>query len=334
MEYVEDPNDEPKLTPEEFLAQRKSQIRKSSLWSTAIGSLLIVAHLLVFIYFINLNPGLVELQWSYLFRSIIFILGVFAFVGGIYGLYESKRITLEDVIPTREAYLFAQEITNIKAYYTYTLVTALVIVFIVQNLTGMERSVEIAALNKERVWEFGEWWRILTAATMHGGILHIVFNGGALRGFGEMIEYLSNRAHLAIVFFLAAVTGGLFSMLNYNGLPSLGASGGIMGLIGYLAIYGHRRRKQLMPGFLREMLVNIGFIAAFGLVAYQIVDNSAHFGGLLVGLLYGYFQVPRDLRTDPRKVTSFVRTLGIICLVAFLGSCLLTILLLVNFKGF
>jgi membrane associated rhomboid family serine protease len=82
---------------------------------------------------------------------------------------------------------------------------------------------------------------------LHGGILHIFFNGQALLGFGGLIEYLSNRAHLLIVFVLAIIGGGLCSLFFMPDGNSVGASGGIMGLIGYLAIYGFRRKRQLPP---------------------------------------------------------------------------------------
>ncbi|MCV4726153.1 rhomboid family intramembrane serine protease, partial [Escherichia coli] len=79
------------------------------------------------------------------------------------------------------------------------------------------------------------------------------------------------------------ISGGIFSIFFLPEPTSVGASGGIMGLIGYLAIYGYRRRRQLPPDFLKTMLINIGFIAAFGLIAYEFVDNFAHLGGFVAG---------------------------------------------------
>jgi membrane associated rhomboid family serine protease len=62
-------------------------------------------------------------------------------------------------------------------------------------------------------------------------------NGYALYNFGRLMELLANRAHLAIVFLLSAIGGGILStVLSPEGL-SVGASGGIVGLIGYLVIY-------------------------------------------------------------------------------------------------
>jgi membrane associated rhomboid family serine protease len=143
-----------------------------------------------------------------------------------------------------------------------------------------------------------------------------------------LIEFLSNRAHLAIVFVLAVIGGGILSMLFMPVGNSVGASGGIMGLIGYLAVFGYRRRQQLPPDFLRNMLVNVGFVAAFGVIAYQIIDNFAHLGGLLVGAAYGFLQIPRDLKKNPRQVGVVAEGLGLIAMGVFCFISILTILLL------
>ena len=115
-----------------------------------------------------------------------------------------------------------------------------------------------------------------------------------------------------------------------NSLPMVGASGGIMGLIGYLAIYGYRRKQQLPPDFLRSMLINIGFIAAFGLVAYQIIDNFAHLGGFLVGAVYAFLQVPRDLGKNPRRVRAVTEGFGYLALGVIVFTSIFTILMLLK----
>ena len=93
-----------------------------------------------------------------------------------------------------------------------------------------------------------------------------------------------------------------------------------MGLIGYLAVYGYRRKAQLPPGFLKSVLINIGLIAALGLIAYQIIDNFSHAGGLIIGALYGFVQVPKDLSQDPRKVSRFIEIAGIAALAIYIAE--------------
>ncbi len=160
--------------------------------------------------------------------------------------------------------------------------------------------------------------------------MHLYFNAQALYGFGSLIEFLSNRAHLAIVFLLAVIGGGLLSLFFMPEVTSIGASGGIMGLIGYLAIYGYRRKRQLPPDFLKTMLINIGFIAAFGIIAYQIVDNFGHLGGFITGAIYGFVQIPKDLQKNPRQVGTITELFGYAALGVFIFTCILTVLLLLK----
>ena len=125
-------------------------------------------------------------------------------------------------------------------------------------------------------------------------------NGYALLLFGRLVEMLSNRAHLAIVFLLACIGGGLLSLYFIPDGVSVGASGGIVGLLGYITVYAFRRRKFISPEFRKSLLVNIGFLFFFGLVLINVVDNYGHLGGLIVGIVYGVIQIPSDEYKDPR----------------------------------
>lgn len=332
---IQEENEQPQITPEEYLQQRKRMIRNRSRWAIGIGVFLITAHLVLFALFIYVDEFKDALEgealsWKLLFRSIFFILGILAVIGGVWGLREAGRLTLQDLIPTPEAIKFAQEAENTTPYYSYIFIGCFIAVLLAQMNVGLDESVAIAGLSNDAVLKKGEVWRMLTSGAMHYGFLHIYFNSQAFYGFGSLIENLSNRAHLAIVFVLSVAGGSVLSLFLMPDALSLGASGGIMGLIGYLAIYGYRRKQQLPPDFLRSLLVNIGFIAAFGLIAYQIVNNAAHLGGLLTGVVYGFLQIPRDLNVNPRKVRAITEALGLICLGAFVFISILTIFLLLG----
>lgn len=347
MQY-EPEETERQLTPEEYLQERRSSIRKNSMWAIGLGGagVLISVAAVLFVtsfpqYFSKYDLAGASV-FSLLFQNIIFLLGLFFVFAGFWGLYEAKKLTLEDIIPTQEAIDFINEGREITPYYSYILVGCIIAVFVVQlsaDYEGRESSQQLpfsilaAGLIKPLVWK-GEFWRLLTGATLHGSILHIYFNGQALYGFGSTIEYLTNRAHLAIVFVLSAIGGSLLSVWAMPDTPSVGASGGIMGLIGYLAIYGSRRRSQLPPGFMRNMLINIGFVAAFGLVAYQIIDNFAHLGGLLVGLIYGFLQVPKSLKVNPRESSATAEFFGMIAMGIFVFTSVLSILLILEYIKF
>lgn len=320
---------EPQMTPEEFLREQKTSIRRKSFWAIGIGGFLVAVHLLwlALFSFAGLQP-----DFSVLFRSIFFVLGLFAFVAGVWGIYYARGLSLADLIPSPEAVRFFEEARETKLIYTYVLVACIVAVYAAQFYVdaqmsarnGLSFSIETAGFDKPS-FSRGEYWRILTGGALHGMILHLYFNAQALFGFGNLIEYLSNRAHLAIVFMLAIIGGGLLSFAFMPDGTSIGASGGIMGLIGYLAIFGYRRKRHLPPDFLKTMLINIGFISAFGLIAYQIVDNFGHLGGLLTGAIYGFIQVPSDARKNPRETNAVINIFGIIALGVFVATSIFSI---------
>lgn len=323
MQYVNDEETpERQITPEEYLQERKSEMRQRAWWALGIGAAIILLHLAAF------GAGVYFLTWKDLLRSIFFLLGLFALVGGIWGLREANRMRLEDLIPTPEAIEFVRQTEGTVPYYSYILIACFVAVQLAQFNVGLEESVLTAGLVSEAVVQNGEYWRMLTSGVMHLGFLHIYFNSQAFYGFGSLIEHLSNRDHLAIVFLLSVIGGNVLSLLVMPDIPSVGASGGIMGMVGYLTIYGYRRKQQLPPDFLRSLLVNIAFIAAFGIIGYQFINNAAHLGGLICGAIYGFLQIPRKLEINPRPAGALIEGLGMISVGVFVFVSILTVLLL------
>jgi membrane associated rhomboid family serine protease len=214
-------------------------------------------------------------------------------------------------------------------YYTYILVAAIILVAIVQFASGLEPSILAAGFDKPAFLR-GEYWRIVTGATVHGGLAHIVMNSYAFYNFGRIFETLSHGAHLAIVFLLSAIGGGILSLIFVPEGISVGASGGVVGLISYLAIYAFRRRQFITPEFRKSLLINIGFIIVFGLVLFQIIDNFGHIGGLITGAIYGLLQIPGNAYTDPREASSGVQIAGVTAMGIYLAACGFAILLILR----
>lgn len=329
---------------EEFLENRRSKIRKRSHWAIGIGIFLTTftagsVYLLLNHYkFLLVQFGVPDYGfWGMLYRNILFLLGIFLVAGGLWGLLHARRLKIEDYTPSPEAMMFLNQVRTTRPTYSYFLVGSIIATYLVQLVTDADapvanqlpRSIELVGLIKPLVWQ-GEPWRLLTAATLHGGLLHIYFNSQAFYGFGTMIEMLSNRAHLSIIFLFSVLGGSTLSLLMLPEGASVGASGGILGLVGYLAVYGYRRKQHLPPDFLKNMLINIAFITAFGLVAWQLIDNWGHLGGFLIGLVYGVIQVPRNPNADPRKISAFTDGLGLVSLVVFVLTSVLVILRLLD----
>ncbi len=223
-----------------------------------------------------------------------------------------------------------------QPYYTYILLACIAAVFITQFATSGDPeffhadrySAFFAGFDKQAFLNGHEYWRILTGATVHSGILHVVMNSYALYSFGRLVEVLSNRAHLAIVFILSALGGGFLSLIFNPEATSVGASGGIVGLLSYLAVYAFRRRQFISKEFRKSLLINIGFILIFGLVLFNVIDNYGHIGGLLAGAIYGFIQIPGDEYIDPRSTSSITKIVGVAALIVYILASILSILLL------
>jgi len=329
---------------EEFLEKRRAKIRKRSFWAIGIGSFLTLFNLLGTWLLVTQHREILaefKLQnygfWDLLFGNLLFLLGTFLLIGGVLGLVHAARIKIEDFTPSPEAMVFLDQIRTTRPTYSYFLVGSIITTFLIQLVVDAEfqdpkklpRSIESVGLIKDLVWQ-GQSWRLLTAATLHGGLLHIYFNSQAFYGLGAMIEMLANRAHLAIIFLLSVIGGSSLSLLMMPQGTSVGASGGILGLLGYLVVYGYRRKQHLPPDFFKNMMINVAFITAFGLVAWQIIDNWGHLGGFLIGLLYGVIQIPRDPNADPRRITALTDAFGLICLTIFVLTNVLVILRLLD----
>ena len=210
----------------------------------------------------------------------------------------------------------AEQVTFGTPVYTSILIACFVGVSMAQFSADLERSV-IAAGFVKPIFVSGEYWRILTGAALHGGVLHLFLNSFAFLSFGRLFEGLSNRAHLPIVFLLSAVGGGFLSLIfKPDG-----------------TVYTFARRQFVSPAFRKDMLVNIGFILAFGLVLYDVIDNYGHIGGLIVGAVYGFIQIPRDPNVDPRSVSGRVESAGLAFLAAWIAISGFSIFLILSYGG-
>jgi len=238
------------------------------------------------------------------------------------------------------------EVPSSRPTYTYILIGSIAAVFAAQILfgdalstlsvsllVGDDRSAFAAGFVKPLFLQNHEFWRLLTGAAVHGGLLHVVMNCYAFLMFGRVVEMLSNRAHLAIVFLLSCIGGGLLSLYFLPESISVGASGGIVGLLGYVTVYAFRRRRFISPQFRKSLLINIGFLFVFGLILFNVVDNYGHLGGLITGAVYGFIQIPSNEYVDPRKAGPVTRVLGFAALGVFVATCLLSFILIFSFRN-
>jgi membrane associated rhomboid family serine protease len=165
----------------------------------------------------------------------------------------------------------------------------------------------------------GEYYRLLTAAFMHGGFLHIAFNMYALYLFGPPLESALGRFRYLSLYLLSALGGSAASYaFNAPNQASLGASGAVFGLLGAFFIV-NRKFGRDNSGLL--VLVAINLAIAF-LPGFSNIDWHAHVGGLITGALVATAMVyaPRSRRNVVQAAGCVVVLLIIVAVIAWRTS--------------
>jgi rhomboid protease GluP len=165
----------------------------------------------------------------------------------------------------------------------------------------------------------GEWWRLLTNVFVHGGIIHIAFNMWCLWNLGQLCESLYGRWTYAAIYLLCGVGASLASAAWHPYVPSVGASGAIFGLAGALITALKLGEFSVPRAALSGTLRSLGAFVVYNLIfgfALPGIDNTAHIGGLITGLIVGAliaFIAPQQAQA-PRRVAIFlVVSLALAC---------------------
>lgn len=153
----------------------------------------------------------------------------------------------------------------------------------------------------------GQYYRLLTGIFIHSGIFHILFNCYALYILGSQIESFFGKVKFIIIYFFSGLIGALFSMTFGGNYASVGASGAIFGLMGSLLYFGYYYRVYLGNVVKSQIIPLIVTNLIIGLISPGI-DNYAHIGGLLGGILITIALGVKDKSTLFEKINGFVVT--------------------------
>jgi len=138
----------------------------------------------------------------------------------------------------------------------------------------------------------GELWRLVSAAFLHGGWVHMLLNALALVAVGRIAEAIYGRTRMLWIFIVSAMAGAAASWVTGT-LVSVGASGGVFGLMSAVVVFGWRHpdalpeepsrffRWKLLPWIVGNLV--LGFVPPLD----EVIDNAAHLGGLVGGVILG-----------------------------------------------
>ncbi len=161
-----------------------------------------------------------------------------------------------------------------------------------------------------------EWWRLITAMFLHGGLIHIGFNMMALMQFGPALEELYGSARY---FFLYVVTGAFgFLVSAAMGNHSLGASGALLGLVGLMLAVTTRRGGAYMRELRSRLISSVVILFALGFMGMGM-DNYAHGAGLAAGFGLGKILADRPPMNANERRTAYALgwLAGIIVITSF-----------------
>lgn len=175
----------------------------------------------------------------------------------------------------------------------------------------------------------GEWWRLFTAPFLHGNLVHLLMNGAALAYLGKRLEVFARWQHLPLVFVFAACVGGEVSA-RFVAAPSVGASGGLMGWLGFLLVFETLHHRLVPRSARRRLLAGVFLTGLIGLVGYRYIDNAAHIGGLLAGMLYALIVFPKSSSPHRPRSTITDWAAGVVALVIAIASAVFASIRIIN----
>jgi rhomboid protease GluP len=158
----------------------------------------------------------------------------------------------------------------------------------------------------------GEWWRLVTANYLHGGLLHLFMNSLALATLGPLIEEAFGSRRLFVLYTVCGISGFVLSTLVRPQSLSVGASAAIYGLLAFAVVYSRFRGGPSV----RALADQLTRWLLYGVIMFFIpgIDNWAHGGGVLAGAALGLVFAPGAPRTSAGRAllwTAFAVSLAL-----------------------
>lgn len=171
-------------------------------------------------------------------------------------------------------------------YVTFALIAANALMFIAQTITDVGRVGRGIGGDFTGQWWLiatevanGEWWRIVTSAFLHGGIVHLGFNMIALWILGTAFESFVGPLRFSLVYASAVVWGSAGALLlSSPTTPTVGASGGVFGLMAAILVLERQRGVTLLGDV--GLWLGINLVITFAIPGISI---GGHLGGIAGG---------------------------------------------------
>ena len=180
----------------------------------------------------------------------------------------------------------------VVALYSWYISECLLHLFLFQDITVAGG--KVVFLEASLPWVSGEYWRFITPVFLHFGWLHLVFNCLWMWEFGRRIEQRQGHLRVLGLLLVIGVVSNVAQFLWAGPALFGGLSGVIYGFAGYCWLWSKLVPDQRfnMPDSLFYALVAIMLVmmtGIFGMLGLGEIANTAHFIGLVSGLVCALF---------------------------------------------
>ena len=237
---------------------------------------------------------------SVLLSPSLGISGILFLIFGLLPLYEGQKILRKGKPKSEndwqievEESMFDSWLSRQRVPATFFLMGIMIAAGLIQLFLEKGLDWSVLSVTRAGLLKYGdvEWWRFFTAPYLHGNLLHWVMNAGGILYLGRRVELLARWPHVIIVMFGSAWVGGLATSY-FVSKPSVGASGGIMGLLGFLLVFETMHTRLVPKSSRRRLMAGVIMTVLMGVLGFQFIDNAAHAGGLLAGMAYAVLGFP------------------------------------------
>lgn len=199
-------------------------------------------------------------------------------------------------------------------YITYILIFINILFYVLSIISNSFYNSMV--LNPSKILN-GEYYRLLSCIFMHGGIIHLLCNMYCLYVIGLQVESFFGKIKYIVIYLLSGIIGSLMSLSITNSI-SLGASGAIFGLLGSILYFGYHYRVYLSQA-IKSQIIPIIVLNLFLGFMLNGVDNAAHIGGLIGGVLVSMMAGVKYKSSTMEKVNGLILTIIFTLFLIYLG---------------
>ncbi|MCE7993485.1 MAG: rhomboid family intramembrane serine protease [Roseivirga sp.] len=207
-------------------------------------------------------------------------------LNALISLIEIRKIKLEDISRRFEYRRFKNWLRQ-GEYISHFYLPLVIGIFYCWQYGSGDNPIELFGLTKP-FEDLSSYYKLFTVVLVHANFPHVILNLILLSLLSNLFLRFASYKRLLVVFFTAVLVSSLFSVLLIPSGTSVGASGGSIGLLGFVLAISIKSRTFIPQKFTLRLLFYTGIAATLGFSTWEAIDNAAHLGGMVAGIILGF----------------------------------------------